>query len=242
MSKTFGEGGDQATDNGDQNNGQGTSFGAKGNDDSHSQGTGGEGGLSIEEVEALVKRDSNAQEHIKNLEAETKGFRDRISALEAKDDETSIPDDLLDKLNKLESSDPNSNDLVERVTQAVTDDLSKREALQVQQENFKRVSQVVQSKFGENADVEMSKVAAENGMTLEGIIQMSHTNPKLVENLLGVASKSSSSQSTSQGQSGYNEQIDDDKPVNVMDLRTDAKRVADFNRRMDKKLKELNQS
>ncbi len=214
---------------------QGATFGDQQQNDNSATGNDGALNLTTEQVNDIVRRDEHAQQHIKTLEAETKQYREELENLRKKADAALTADEILEKL---ANKDNNSGDIdvdaiVSRVTETVNQTQQKAEAKRVQDENFRKVSEAVKGKFGEKADVEMTKIAVANGMSFEEIYQMAHTNPTLVMKLCNVIDGTPTSPSRGTVNSlAYKEEAASEI-VNVMNLRTTSALVSDFNRRMD---------
>ncbi len=218
---------------------QGATFGDQDSGDNLSAGDEGANNLTTEQVADIVKRDTHAQQHIKNLEAETQTYREELEVLRKKADAALTADEILEKISARDNdkSDIDVEALVERVTRSTTDALELKDTQRVQTENFKEVSASVQSKFGKDADVEMAKVASENGMTFEDIIQMAHTNPNLVLKLCNVTKEVAPVPAQGSVLTSQFTEAPAPAKVNVMELRTTSALVADYNRRMDEFLK-----
>ena len=239
MSTSF-QAGDQTSD---QGQGQGTSFGDQGTGDNQNQGDQGGTQLTPEQITALTKRDEHAQGHITTLETEAQALRDKVTALEGNADHSKLVEELMEKLNS-QSNDGTTADIdevVKRVTESVTTGLESQRQQGVESDNFEQVKAALVAKYGDKTDAEVTAVAQKNGMSFEQLFKMAYSNPTLVLNLCDAAKPAQSSQGNFGSNASQNYQSEEaPKPVNVMSLRNDKDKVADFKRRMDAKLKELN--
>lgn len=238
MSTTF-QAGDQT---GDQGNGQGSSFDQSGGDNPNNGDQGG-AQLTPEQIEVLTKRDEHAQGHISTLETEAKALRDELDSLKGKADQATLVEELMEKLDKQKNDGTTTDvdDVVRRVTESVTNGLQTQKQQEVAEGNFEQVKSALVAKYGDKTDVEVTAVAQKNGMSFEQLFEMASTNPTLVLNLCDAAKPAQSQQGNFGGGTQQFSQEQQEQVVKVTDLRTDKARVADFQRRMDAKLKELSQ-
>jgi predicted RNase H-like nuclease (RuvC/YqgF family) len=237
MTQSF-QGADQGTNQGESH---GASFGAGGSGDNQNQGNEGAAQLTAEQIQALITRDEHAQNHIQTLEAETQQMREELESLRSKVDKSSTANELLEKLSnqQAQGQEIDLEDLVNKATQNVTKTLEQQNLQKEQDANFNKVAESVQSKYGENADVEMAKVATENGMAFEQLVELAHTNPTLVMKLCGLSDKAPVPPSQGSASTQQYQQDQQQPTVNIAEVRTDRERVDIYTARLDAKLKEL---
>lgn len=215
---------------------QGTSFTEQKPDDS--QNTPPEGvtpQLSAEEVASLVKRDVNAQSHITTLESETADLKTQLADMQAKLDQAAEVEEVLKAQGQ---STVDVDDIVTKATQAISQQQAQSAAEEKQTNNFKEVSNALSEKFGaDKVDDAVKAACEENGMSWESMVALAKSNPKAALKLCDVqvkapAQPTQTSINTSAVYGSYQENRDTPTKVNVMELRTTAEQVADYQRRM----------
>lgn len=163
---------------------------------SHDQGSGTGEGMDIKTFEELQKRDEHAQKHISNLEGENAGMREDYTKLSAelqelkeklaaqervdtllKGNQSSAQDRQEDKKDEASAFDPSHLDSL------VSEKLKSHFTEVEQSSNFKRASDALNNLFKDKADEHVTKVAADNGMTMDDAVSLSRTNPRMFENV-----------------------------------------------------------
>lgn len=157
-----------------------------------------EGTMSQEQIEGLVKRDANAQQHIANLETERQEQRDAMSELQQTvarlEGTLSATGDVKGMLAGMQQSQPaptqestqavpSVDELVAQATAKVTADLDAKAQMELQESNYKKIAEVLTSTFGDKANAHVTSVAEQNSMTFEEAQTMARNNPTLFNNL-----------------------------------------------------------
>lgn len=231
----------QSFQNGDDNSQQ-NNFQNANSDDNQNSDNGVKPIISAEDLASLQKRDTNAQTHITTLETETAELKTQMESMQVKLDKAADVEDLL---RQQEGNQVNLDDLTDQAAKRVTDALDAKASKAKADSNFDAVSTALTASFGDKTDEAVNKACAENDMTFDEMVELSRKNPKLALKLCKVEVKpdqqpSSTTINTSALLNNFQQQEQIPATVNVMELRTDRERVADFNRRMEAKLKELN--
>ena len=231
--ESFQTGGDQTTNK---------SFSEQNTDDNLGGTTDGKNlGISQEDLSALQKRDEHAQSHITTLETEASDLKTRMADMQERLDKASQVQELLD------AKQPTEVDVGELTTKAVEQieaNLRAKEAQSKADSNFDAVSTALTEKFGDKTDEAVKKACAENDMSFDEMVDLSKKNPKLALKLcdVKVVVEQQSTRATLNSSAildQYQTDQTQQKPVNVMELRTERARVDDFQRRLAEKLKTL---
>ncbi len=199
--------------------------------------------LSAEDVAALVKRDVHAQSHIVTLETETTDLKTQMVEMQSKLDLAATAQEVLEAQGQ---STVNVDDIVTKATQALTAQQAATTAEQLATSNFQDVSNTLSEKYGtDKVDEAVKKACSENGMSWDEMVTLAKSNPLAAKRLCNVevkpqAQPMQTSINSSAVLGSYQQQQQETPKVNVMELRTDSDRVADYTRRMELKLKELN--
>ena len=199
--------------------------------------------LSADDLAALQKRDTNAQSHITTLEAEAAQRKVELVALQDKLDQAANVEEVL---RQKESTTVDVDDIVTKATQALASQQAATAAQDLEESNFKDVSDTLSSQYGaDKVDEAVKQACSENGMTWEDMVALAKANPLAAKRLCNVEVKAAAqpiqaSINTSALLGQYQQSQETPPKVNVMDIRNDSDRVADFTRRMEAKLKELN--
>ncbi len=187
-------------------------------------------GISIEDVVALQKRDVNAQAHITKLEAETSDLRDNNTKLEDEAAKNLLIQDALDGNDADDNQTGLSEeDLLKKALAHVKDSLNEEKAVGVKAANFKSVTEALTEAYGEGVDKHIASVCDELGMSWEDAVKLSEDKPAAALKLFS-GTKKINKQSTQQtmNTSAFQSTDNQEKPVNVMGLRTDRARVDNF--------------
>ena len=225
MPNSFQEGADQSTNNQDPTS-QGASFGDQGTQDQSNQGQEeANNNLDKEQLQALVKRDEYAQQHITTLEDENKQFRQELEAINKRLEDVGNLDELLSKDHSVDV-----DSLVQQATVKVNEGLEAKQAQELQKNNLNKVSVALASKFGEKVDAEAAKVAVANGLSFQELFDLAKTKPQLVMNMCDVKAEGTPSPTQSSYNSGAFQAIPDKKELTGMDLYESLTRGSDKDR------------
>ena len=158
-----------------------------------------EGSMSQEQIESLVKRDANAQQHITNLETERQEQRDAMAELQQTvarlEGTLSATDKVKDMLAGMQPGTqapaqteaaqavPSVEDLVAQATAKVTADLDAKAQKDLQDSNYNKIAEVLTSTFGDKANAHVTAIAEQNSMSFAEAQDMARNNPTLFNNL-----------------------------------------------------------
>ena len=151
-------------------NGQGSSFTPDGTEDGNQ--------LTAEQVAALQKRDTNAQDHIKTLETENEKFRTELVSLADKVDKLGDVDSIMEKLNQTGGNSIDEASLIEKARTSVMDSLTQERAAASEADNFNSVQTTLTAQFGDKTDETVKKACEDHGMSWESMVSLAKANPK----------------------------------------------------------------
>jgi len=196
--------------------------------------------LTSEQIDTLIKRDKNAQEHIKTLETEAKDSKDREDGYKSKLDRASKVEELLNGDKESVSPDDLINDVTNKVAKLFKD----QDAAKVADGNWERVTAVLSERFGSKTDDAVKDFCKENDYTWDEAIKLAKNKPNILLKLMGVDSKKvlsgvpTGGSLNSQGFENQNgNQGNEIKGKSIMDMRSDRERVDFFNSKLAAKLK-----
>ncbi len=192
--------------------------------------------MSPTDLAALQTRDTHAQAHIATLEAEAASRKQEMLDMQGKLDQASTVEDVL---RAKESATVDVDDIATKVAQTIKSQADAENLETLKTNNFATVSEALTEKFGMvDVDKNVQAICAENDMTWDDMVDLARKNPKLAMKLCDVEVKTVAQPTTPT--INYNafmaqnqNTLEQPTKVNVMDLRTDKDRVADFQRRMD---------
>jgi hypothetical protein len=153
---------------------------------------GEDGSPKYKTVEDALQALPNSQNHISKIEAENAELREIALTLKQKLDEASKVEDVLGQLkaDNQQAERPSVQGLDEQqVAGLVEQTLAQRDAAAKQKANQKLVADELSSRFQANAEAEYVKKAAELGMTVAQLNQMTATAPKAALALFGQSTK-----------------------------------------------------
>jgi hypothetical protein len=158
-----------------------------------------EGTMSPEQLDSLVKRDANAQQHITNLETERQEQRDATAALQQQlarlEGTLSATGSVKDMLAGMQTGQPDQTpaaaapaaptveDLVAQATAKVTADLDAKAQMDLQSSNYNKIAEVLTTTFGDKANEHVTAIATQNSMSFAEAQDMARNNPTLFSNL-----------------------------------------------------------
>tara|TARA_R110000824_G_scaffold208044_5_gene393634 strand:- start:6454 stop:7191 length:738 start_codon:yes stop_codon:yes gene_type:complete len=157
-----------------------------------------DGTMSTEQLDSLVKRDANAQQHITNLETERQEQRDATEALQLQiarlEGTLSATGNVKDMLAGMQTGQPapaaepaqatpSVEDLVAQATAKVTADLDAKAQMDLQSSNYNKIAEVLTTTFGDKANDHVTAIATQNSMTFAEAQDMARNNPTLFSNL-----------------------------------------------------------
>lgn len=228
--KTF-----ESNDNSHGDNSQGAQPGSNQHQDQGASG--GEGGdtitISKKDYEAMSRRIDDSQSFIKTLKDEGQAYRQEIEAL--KNSQLSM-DDILEQVRQSQGDQHTSidpNDIANKAAEVIESRLTAKEKQKLKDNNFNTVKSTLQRELGaEGLNTKITDIAAENGMSFDEFVQMAETSPKAALKIAGIKEKAPDPVPTkgSYNTSAYGNQPtkSNDKPKNIMDMRSEKERVAYF--------------
>lgn len=163
------------------------------------QGAGVTGqGIDQQSFLELQKRDEHAQRHIQHLEGENAGMRDDITRMSEELEEIRNKLAAQKKIEDLVKGSHTSAQAatVQQQEQSMTEafDPSKVEELvnkkleehstnAVKENNYKAAVSSLSSMFADKTDEHVARVAKDNGLSVEGAIELSKNNPTMFNNI-----------------------------------------------------------
>lgn len=159
---------------------------------SQDQGQGTGEGVDLNTFQELQKRDAHAQQHISHLEGENNGMREELKRIseemQSLQDKLTAQKKVEDLLKGNQTSVPASTETEQGVDPVDVDKLVSERVSQFftekeQQDNFNAASKTLAKLFNDKADEHVTKIAQENGMTMEDAVSLSKSNPKMFSNI-----------------------------------------------------------
>ena len=148
--------------------------------------------LSQDEIQKIVKQNLNAQEHIKNLESETKQYREQLSELQNELTKSRTIDELLESIQQQNTDTPgptapqiNKEELLNELKAEVFRDLSAAQQSALEEQNAAEAVRAAEELYGEGYKSYVQQKAADLGVSLEQMEQYAKTSPKVFMELLG---------------------------------------------------------
>lgn len=150
--------------------------------------------LTKEQLEQILKQNSHAQNHIKQIEEDNRKLREQLQGL-SKELETSTQfDDLLAGLASSKSSTNSSeqtaplldkNQLLSELKAEIFNELSNSQRAAMEEENLRASIQTAQQKFGAGYEKELLNLAQELDLTPEYLESLARTSPKAFATVIG---------------------------------------------------------
>lgn len=196
-------------------------------------------GKSFQDLDAMKNSYENQESHINTLETERAADRQRIQELEAKVSQASTVDELLERIQsgrQVEGgSDIDINQIAQQVASQVESGLQAKELEGRQDNNWKKVSDTLTAAYGDKVDEQVKAIAKTHDMSWDDAVAMARTRPTIflslfkgMDSVQQVAPTSGTINTSALGE------VERETPkTSVMNLRTDAERVANYNARLD---------
>ena len=163
---------------------------------------GADQGITLDKLNEILKRDEHAQKHIQTLEEENEQMRlnysslqEKIELMEAQIKSQKTVEELLTRKNTSTVDHQQGTEVTQTMntpTNSVsTDDLDSlvnqriQGYMQEQQQvkNLESAKKDLNEIFKDRADDHVKQVAAQNGITLEGALELAKSNPTMFNNL-----------------------------------------------------------
>lgn len=156
------------------------------------------GEQKYETPEKALEALKHSQQYIPELRTTLASQEQEINDLKVKLAATKSVEEIISQQTPPQGNEPTSPVLgQEDIMKMVTDELSKRSAQDVQTTNASQVNKVLTDKYGDNAQAEIIKKAAELGMKPSELGALSKSNPSMVLALFGEKAGSVSTTSNS---------------------------------------------
>lgn len=161
--------------------------------------------------EDLIRKLENADQHIERLVSERKADDVRFTEIEQRLAKAASVEEIMEQIRSKQSPDKgkldqqqpsfSSDEIVNQVRQQLAND--QQEA--ARKANFQQVKQDLNATYGEKVNDVVLKVAKANDMTVDELVELSHTRPALVKRLFPELSTQKSNQATSLSRSTVNQ-------------------------------------
>ena len=176
-----------------------------------------DGGQKYDTPEKALEALNHSQQYIPQLKSQVDTQAEEIINLTAKLEAMKSVEDIVNQQTPPQGNEPTSPALgQEDIMKIVTDALSERSASETQTSNQSQVNTALTNKYGDNAQAEIIKKAAELGMKPSELGALSKSNPSMVLALFGEKAGSTSSTSNSYNLSHTPEVKPLEKPTQSM--------------------------
>ena len=156
-------------------------------------------GLTPEQVQAVLKRDQHAQDHIRRLEAEAaerkqreQEVADRLSQLESELSKRAALEELLARRGSGDNTDKSGDQTkapdVDSVVSRVLQSMEQKTAAERAKANRVAAIEAARSVHGESYKQKIEETAKELGMTLHDVDDLAARSPKAFEKMFGLQS------------------------------------------------------
>lgn len=199
-------------------------------------------GISVEDVKSLMKRDTHAQDFIDTLKTERAADKETLSEYqELLKKSLSVQDALDNSDNSDAPTGLNEEDLLSKALDHVRAGLAEEKSAEQQEVNWDSVTKTLTTKYGEKVDEHMKGICKELDMTWDEAVALAKSKPAAALKMFGATANTATSNAptTSTVNSESFNQDQQDRPVNVMTLRTAKEKVNNFEARLTAKVKEL---
>jgi len=208
----------------------------------HQPETKQESKFSTEEIEKILKQNTNARSHIETLESETAQMRAEIKALQEQMEKSRTIDDLINTYGQQGDTTPgttsplvNEQELLAKLKAELKADLSAEQLREKEEQNWRESLVQAKAKFGEKYASYVDQKAQDLGIPVKDMESYARTSPKVFMELLGGSKSTSqpsptySSQTTSVGRADDNIEIQYSRYVSLRKQDTpegrEAKRI-----------------
>lgn len=147
-----------------------------------------------EDIEKILKQNSNATNHIKTLESETAEMRRQIKELQEELSKSHTIEELLsyERQTNSQNSEPgsktpqlNEQELLAKLKAEVFNDLTQAQQKSLEEQNWGEANRLAQEKFGEKYRSYVDQKAKELDISVKEMEQYARTSPKVFMQLLG---------------------------------------------------------
>lgn len=177
-------------------------------------GQGADKGITLDELNAILKRDENAQKHIRTLEEENNAMRDNFSTLQEQVEllqsqlrSRETVEKLLKGMNASKdqsSGQENKNQMNTPTTSINPDEINTLVTQRIQgymkeqqgEANLAKAKQQLNELFKDKADDHVKSIAERNSISYEGALELAKTNPTMFNNVFVSPFKNASNSNT----------------------------------------------
>lgn len=192
----------------------------------------------------IAKKIQHADEHISRLEQENADFRAKLEEALRKASEARSVDDVLEAINSSKKQEGqvaqpatiDPEELARKAAQFVESSIEERSRKQREDDNFNQVSSALTKAFGDKADEQVKKIAAESDMTFDEAVLLARTKPRAFMKLFNVEPSQGVQPSTSSVNTMAMGINNTQKPQSIMSTGSTNKRVAIYEERLRQKL------
>ena len=176
-----------------------------------------EGSFNRDEIEKILKENSNAQSFIKELKSETSEMRSQIKTLQEELAKSRTIDDLFSKYGQQDFNEPgpntpqvNEQELLAKLKAEVFAELSAEQQKAQEENNWRTALKQAEERFGEKYGSYVDARAQELGISIDDMRTYARTSPKVFLELLGGSQQRQTPRPTQSSQSGTPPGIGDD--------------------------------
>lgn len=203
-------------------------------------------GKSFQDWNSVKNSYEHQESHIKTLETERDADRQRIVDLEAKVSQSTVLDEVLQRIERSNTGEGtntsvNLDQLAQQVASKVESGLQAKQVEDKQDSNWKTVTDKLTDTYGDKVDEQVQIIAKAHSMSLDEAVTMARTRPTVFLSLFKEANSTQSAHPThgTINTSALGVDVERETPkTSVLDLRTDAERVANYAARLDELYKQ----
>lgn len=208
-----------------------------------------DGGTKLQQqIEVMQKRIGDKDTHISTIESENQTLREKLAAIDEKLNKMTTVEEALERIkdnNKSNQDTALDEDTLKSVMRGVLPSvMAEQTASQKAEANFKEVAAQLTKLYGKDkVDETVARIAEENGITFDDMLDLARKSPKVVYRMAGVTLSQTSatgftpSHSTNTGYNDVNETRDDKLAYYAKLRREDPKTY--FSPAVQKKFREV---
>lgn len=161
--------------------------------------------FSKDDISKIMKQNFHGQEHISELETETKGLRDKITDLEAEVTKRATMEEMMAEMRStgydsdsgVIAPQVDENALLAKLEQQMTARFTEQQATQQLEQNWTKSMSALEQKHGEGYESYVDERAKALDMTNDQMVQMAATAPKAFLDLMSASPSSQAAPTTS---------------------------------------------
>jgi len=144
-----------------------------------------------QQMEVMQKRIGDKDTHISTIESENQTLREKLAAIDEKLSKMSTVEEALERIkdsNKSNQDTALDEDTLKSVMRGVLPGvMAEQTAAQKAESNFKEVSAQLTKLYGKDkVDETVARIAEENGITFDDMLELARKSPKVVYRMAGV--------------------------------------------------------